>query len=155
MLDRTVLDYCQELSGLGIGNEAYEHPELNKSLEVLNYFQKGISDSMPTLIMKGDGRFLAVVIRGDCKIDFKKVKKALRINDLRFASPEEFIQFTGLPVGAARVYTPGAETLIDLKVLDQEYLMGGSGRFDCTIKYKTSDLTKIPGSRVIDVTTKL
>lgn len=152
MEDVNVEEYSKELTELGIENSIVEHPSTRQIGEVLEYLHLEFSDCVPTLIMKGDGRTLAIVIRGDCKADFKKIKQALGISDLRFATPEEFTNFTDLPVGAARVYTPNAETLIDPKVLEKEYLMGGSGRFDCSIKYKTVDLTKIPGSKVIDVT---
>ncbi len=152
MIGKTVLDYCKVLTDLGIENEIAEHPETKQISEVLNYLHLKFSDCVPTLIMKGDGCYHAIIIRGDCKIDFKKIKKALDINDLRFATPEEFTEFTGLPLGAARVYTPNAETLIDPKVLEKEYLFGGSGRFNCSIKYKTADLAKIAKSKIVDVT---
>ncbi len=63
------------------------------------------------------------------------------------ATPDEFTQLTGLPIRAARVYTPEVnKKIIDAKVFEKEHLMGGSGSFSCSIKYKTSDLTKIPNS---------
>lgn len=151
-MDTTVSQYCEELTKLGIGSEVVPHLETRKVAEVLSYLHLEFSDCVPTLIMRGDGRYLAIVIRGDTKADFKKIKEILGINDLRFATPEEFTEFTKLPLGAARVYTPNAETLIDSKVLEKEYLMGGSGAFNCSIKYKTSDLTKIPGSKIADIT---
>lgn len=125
MVDQIVLDYSQQLKDLGIENEVVEHIETRKISEVLDNLKLEFSDCVPTLIMKGDGKYLAIVIRGDTKADFKKIKQVLNVSDLRFATPEEFTEFTGLPVGAARVYTPNAETLIDQKVLEKEHLMGG------------------------------
>lgn len=151
-MENSVDNYCKELANLGIEHSVSNHPATKQISEVLAYLHLDFSDCVPTLIMKGDGRYVAVVIRGDCKADFKKIKKAMQVSDLRFATPEEFTEFTGLPVGAARVYTPGAEILIDPKVLEKEYLMGGSGAFNCSMKYKTADLVKIPKSQVIDVT---
>lgn len=152
MIDTNVQEYSKKLSELGIENEIVEHVETRKISEVLADLHLEFSDCVPTLIMKGDGRYVAVVIRGDTKADPKKIKEVLGISNLRFAIPEEFTEFTGLPLGAARVYTPGAETVIDLKVLEKEYLMGGSGAFNCSIKYKTADLNKIPGNKVFDIT---
>lgn len=152
MIHRFVLDYCQKLNELGIENEILEHPASKQTAEVAGFLKLEFSECVPTLVMKGDGNFLAVVIRGDCRIDFKKIKIALKLRDLRFATPEEFTGYTGLTVGAARVYIPNTQTLIDRRVLEKEYLTGGSGRFDCSIKYKTSDIVKIPESMVVDVT---
>ena len=151
-VDQKVLEYLEVLKGIGIDAVVCEHPETKQIAEVLSYLNLDFADCVPTLILKGDGKYLAIVIRGDTKADFKKIKSALSVTDLRFATPQEFEEFTRLPIGAACVYTPGAITLIDPKVFEKEYLMGGSGRFNCSIKYKTADLTKIPDSQVVDIT---
>jgi prolyl-tRNA editing enzyme YbaK/EbsC (Cys-tRNA(Pro) deacylase) len=145
------LDYCATLTALGIGTEVFEHPPAKEFAGLLDYLGLSFSDCIPTLIMKADDHFLAVLIRGDTRADFKKIKKTFGINDLRMASPEEFNSVTGLPVGTARVYTPGLRTILDTKLFEREYLTGGSGRFDYSIKVKAADLTKIPGSVVADI----
>lgn len=75
MVDQAVLDYSKQLKGLGIGNEIVEHIETRKISEVLDNLKLGFSDCVPTLIMVGDGRYLAIVIREDTKADFKKIKE--------------------------------------------------------------------------------
>lgn len=92
-----------------------------------------------------------MVIRGDIRADFKKIKKTFGIKNLRMATPEEFTELTGLPVGTARVYNPGMRTILATQVFEKEYLTGGSGRFDCSIKVRTSDLRKIPDGAVADI----
>ena len=151
MPDELVSDYIKALSELGIRAEIVEHPANRAIVDVQNYLHLTVADALPTLIMKADGQDLAIVIRGDFRADFKKIKKDNRIKDLRLATPDEFTALTGLPVGAARVYTPTVRTIIDNKVFEKEYLIGGSGRFDCSIKYTTADLLKIPGSVAADV----
>ena len=152
MITQDVRTYSAELTSLGIENEIVEHPELRAIKDVLEYLRLTFSDCLPTLIMKADDSFMAVVFRGDCKVDFKKIKKQLGITDLRMATPDEFTQLTGLPIGAARVYTPNVDkTIIDAKVFEKVHLMGGSGSFSCSIKYKTSDLAKIPNSVTEDI----
>lgn len=152
MNDQNVLNYCKELTILGIENEIVEHPELKAIKDVLDFLRLTFSDCLPTLLMKADDDYLAVVFRGDCRVDFKKIKQLFNIKDLRMATPEEFTQLTGLPIGAARVYIPNVnKTIIDSKVFEKEYLYGGSGIFSCSIKYKTSDLTNIPNSITEDI----
>lgn len=103
--------------------------------------------------MKADDTFVARVFRGDCKVDFKKVKNQFNIKDLRMATPEEFTNLTDLPIGAARAYIPNVhKTIIDKKVFEKEYLTCGSGSFSCSIEYKTSDLTKISNSVTSEIT---
>lgn len=153
MIDSTVTTYVNTLTEIGIENEVVEHPSLKAIKDVLDYLGLTFSDCLPTLIMRADGEFIAVVFKGDNKVDFKKVKRDFGIKDLRMATPEEFTQLTGLPIRAARVYEPRVnKTIIDKKVFEKEYLTGGSGSFSCSIKYKTSDLEKIPNSTTADIT---
>lgn len=150
--DELIVDYRQELSKLGIENDIAEHPATRSAAEVVKNLGLTIADSLPTLIMKGDDKFVAAIIRGDTKVSIDKVKTLLGLNELRMATPDELTDFTRVPVGTARVYNPGAETVIDSKVFEKEHLMGGSGRFDVSIRYTTADLRKIPGSKVADIT---
>jgi prolyl-tRNA editing enzyme YbaK/EbsC (Cys-tRNA(Pro) deacylase) len=152
MDDPTVRDYSHALGALGIEHAIVEHPAARDYADLLGYLGLTLSDCSPTLILKADDRFLAVVLRADTRADFKKLKRALGVRNLRLATPDEFAAVTGLPVGAARVYTPGLETILDRLLFEKEYLTGGSGRFDCSIRAKAADLRKLPASRVLEIT---
>lgn len=153
MTNQNVLDYCEELTKLGVENKIVEHPQFKAIKDVLDYLHIALSDTLPTLVMKADDDFISVVFRGDCRVNFKKIKQQFNIKDLRMATPEEFTRLTGLPIGAARVYIPNVnKTIIDKKVFEKERLLSGSGSFSCSIEYKTSDLIKIPHSVTEDIT---
>lgn len=151
MIDKEIIEYSNMLKTLSIAHEILEHPELKTPPQVCAYFGITLADGLSTMIMKTADEFVAVIRRDDCRIDFKKVKQAISKN-IRMASPEEFTNVTGLPVGAARVYNPGMSTFVDQKVFEKEYLIGGSGSFTCSIKYNTHDLRNIPGAKIIDIT---
>lgn len=152
MVSQNIISYSDDLKKIGIENEIVEHPSFKAIKDVLDYLHLEFFDCLPTLIMKADNEFIALVFRGDSKIDFKKVKKNFGISDIRMATPEEFTNLTHLPIGAARVYESNvSNTIIDNKVFEKEYLTGGSGSFDCSIKYKTEDLKKLPNSVVADI----
>src|SRR5690349_19692050 len=119
MKDEIVVQHTAALAELGIYAEVVDHPAQRAIADVLDYLHLTFADCMPTLMMKADSQDLALVIRGDCKADFKKIKKDFKFKDLRLATPEEFTELTGLPVGAARVYTPNVRTIIDSKVFEQ------------------------------------
>lgn len=148
----TVTAYSKSLKDLGIAHEVLEHPESSNIHEVLSFLKLPLPASLPTLVMQADGTNVALLIRGGDKIDFKIAKKHLGARNLRMATAEEFTTATGVPVGAARVYLPGFRTIIDPRVLEQEWLVGGSGDFGCSIRYKTADLKKIPGCEVLEMT---
>lgn len=151
MTEEIVQKYSESLTNLGIANEIVEHPSLKEVEAVLDYLGLQFSDAASTMILKTGDRFVAVVRRDDTKLNFEKVKKELSVSDIRIATPEEFVAVTHLPVGAARMYTPGLETFFDKRIFEKEFMMGGSGSFAATIKHKTSDLLKIPGSKIVAV----
>jgi tryptophanyl-tRNA synthetase len=152
MNNEDVRKYAEELNKLGIETQVLSHPLLVEAEEVQAFLGDDLSGSVPTLVMKAGDGFVAVLKRGNTKLDSGKLKKALGVSSLRMANKEEFEKVTGVPIGAARVYTPGMKTLIDKSVFTKEYLNGGSGSFTETIKYKTEDLKKIPGSSIVEVT---
>lgn len=144
--------YCALLRKLNISHEVVEHPPVQQHYsEALEWLNITLADCLPTLIMKADDRLIALVSRGDCRVDFKKIKKLRRLKNLRLATPEEFAQVTGVPIGTARPYEPGvAETLLEQKIFEKGFLMGGSGSFAHGIWYKTADLKRIPNHVIVE-----
>ncbi len=152
MDDNKIAEYGEKLKQLGIKNEVLKHPHLVKPIEVVTYLGQTLADSAATLLFIADGQPITLIRRDDVKISFSKVKKLLGIKDLRIASQEEFVKITGLPVGAARHYLPGVkQTIIDKKVFEKEYVLGGTGSFQHTIRLKSEDLKKLPNSSVTDI----
>ena len=155
MIDKKVLDYSETLKKLGIENKIFEHPHLEKASEVVANLGYTIDDSAATLIMKADDNFVAIIRRDVTKISFKKIKKILNASSLRIANPEEFSKLTGLRVGTARFYVKNVKTLIDKKVFEKEFVLGGTGSFIHTIQCRSEDLKRLPNSQVVDITTSI
>ncbi len=152
MIDEQVQKYSEELKKLGIEHRVMEHPDMVEAEKVQAYLNDDLSGSCPTLIFKAGDNFVALVKRGDVRLDNGKMKKALGVTNLRMANKEEFENLTGVPVGAARVFNSGLKTYLDKSIFEKEYLNGGTGSFEVTFKYKTADLKKIPGAAVVEVT---
>ncbi|KKP73783.1 MAG: Proline-tRNA ligase [Candidatus Roizmanbacteria bacterium GW2011_GWA2_35_19] len=127
MMDKISLDYSKKMAELGINNKILEHSRLVEAADVVAELGYTLYDSVATLIMKADNDFIAVLRRDVTKISFKKIKKLLKINILRIATPEEFKKITGLEIGTARFYIPGIRTYIDQKVFDIKSILGGTG----------------------------
>jgi len=151
MIDKKVLEYIQRLKTLGIVHEILEHPELVTVEDVQKYLGYGLDEALATLIMKSEKGFVAVIRRGDCVLDNKKIKKILGVESLRMAIDEEFINLTGVVPGAAHVLHNVIRTLIDKKVFEKQKINGGSGSLFYTFRYVTNDLKKIPNNQVVDI----
>lgn len=147
MINKEIQEYSNSLTKLGIEHSIIEHPELKNPAEAYAYFKLPIGSGIPTVIMKADSSYIVILRRDDFRIDFKKLKQLIGKN-IRMATPEEFTTLTGLSLGTARVYNPGLITYIDDKIFEKEWLMGGSGSFTCSIRYKTEGLRKIPNNRI-------
>lgn len=152
MIDKNVLEYSETLKELGIENKILEHPASRSIDEVITSLSKTRSDSAATLVMKAGDEFISILRRDDCKLNTKRVKKLLGVDSLRIATDEEFTKITGLKPGAATYYNKNiSKVFIDKKILEKEYIVGGSGSFSFSILHKSSDLIKIPDSQVVDV----
>lgn len=151
MTNQNVLAYSQKLKELNIQHSFIEHPALTEVADVMNFIGRTIDESSATLVMKADDNFIAIIRRGDTELDIPKVKQLLGVTKLQIASPDEFTRVTGLLPGAAHFLT-GLKTFIDQKVLEKEYIYGGSGSQEVTTKYKTANLKNIPNSVIVDIT---
>jgi tryptophanyl-tRNA synthetase len=151
MIDKKVSIYSDQLKQLGITHSILEHPELKEVEDVQKHLGFSLTDAGAMIIMKAGDAFVAVMRRGDCKLDFKKIKKILKVSNLRVATNEEFIEITQVPPGAAHVLYPNLRTLIDKKIFETEYINAGSGSLLYTFRYKTSDLKKLPTAEVVDI----
>lgn len=137
-------------------NVDYELFEDKTSLKTANtgVTEYGIklSEAAPTLIIKTDEDMLAAIIRGDTKISFSKLKAFLSITKIRLAKPEEVYSVTGSKVGNVSLVNVGMKTLIDKKILENQYVYGGCGVENHTLKIKVSDLIKITNATIVDFT---
>lgn len=152
MLDAKVQSYSDNLKQLEINHEILEHPELRSVEDVQKYLGFGLDEALATLIMKTEKGFVAVIRRGDCTLDNKKVKKILKVESLRLATDEEFTNLTHVVPGAAHVLHEVSRTLIDERVFEKEKINGGSGSLSYTFRYNVPDLKKIPNSTIEDIT---
>ncbi len=152
IMEHKVQRYSEKLRKLGVDHEVLSHPQLISVEKVQEYLGYSMADAASTLIMKAGEKFIAVMRRGDTKLDNNKVKKYLNVSSLRMATEDEFVKITDSPLGAGPVYMPDIDLYIDKKIFDKEYINAGSGSLLYTIRYKTSDLPKIPRSFTVDFT---
>jgi len=151
MITPEVQKYSEQLTALGIVHEVLEHPKLTAVEDVQKYLGFGLNEALATLIMKTEKGYVAIIRRGDCTLDNKKIKKVLGVESLRMATDEEFTNLTGVVPGAAHVLHAVQTTLIDTKVLENPSINGGSGSLLFTFRYRSADLIKIPHSQVAEI----
>ena len=95
---------------------------------------------------------LLLVLRGDKKIDFKKLEKIMN-KKYRLAKPNEVLKITGYEVGGVPPFglKNKIETWLDESVLEVDEVTSGGGDHKHLMKIKSEELKRF-ADRVLDFT---
>ncbi len=94
-----------------------------------------------------------VVLSGDKKVDYGRLKHFLGASGAKLASPEQVLEWTSYPLGA----TPpvGIEcsprTVVDKSLSGSDVVYTGSGEPHSILKLRLEDLLKLTSAEVADV----
>ncbi len=89
--------------------------------------------------------FILVLNPGNQKVDTKKIARMENTKSLHFASPEDVIEVTGIPIGCVPPFghITKLKTYLNEELLACEYLYFNPGSHTKTIKIKSKDLLKV------------
>jgi tryptophanyl-tRNA synthetase len=110
-----------------------------------------VKQSTPTMLFKTEKGLIAVQRRSDTKVDNKKLKKALGIKRLSFASEDELAKL-GLVPGIVPLIGLDVPIYLDKRVLEVDEVHGGAGNKLFGLALHSSDLRKANNSVVGDYT---
>lgn len=97
------------------------------------------------LMTENEGAILAIV-DGRSRIDLRKIEK--RFGRVRLALPQEVKEITGYEVGELPPIGIPIKTLIDPRVLEKSYVLGGGGAINRLIKMDPYKILKIQNAEV-------
>ena len=143
----------KKLKEEGIRFEIIENPPIKAVEDGVKFLGIEATDIVPTLIFKAEGKLLAVLKRGDQQLDLEVIKKYLKAKNLILANEKEIFEKLGFVKGAIPLIT-GLPTLMEETVLKKEYIYGGIGDFNYTLKIKPVDLKNVTKAEVISMTKK-
>ena len=106
-------------------------------------------DTAKTLIYKADGRFVALMIRGDHEVNEEKVQKLLGAKEFEMASIEEDEEITGAKVGFAGPIGLDIEIIMDNELLNMRNFLVGANKTD--YHYINVNLSDFKYDRVADI----
>ena len=89
---------------------------------------------------------------GESKVDLNKLAKIF--GKVRLATPEEVKQITDFEVGAVPPVGIEVKTIIDKKVLENEFVIGGGGRTDRLSKLNPEKIVEYQKAEIVDVKVK-
>jgi len=104
------------------------------------------------LITEKAGAILAIV-DGRSRIDLKKVEK--RFGKVRLASPRGVKEITGYEVGELPPIGIPLRTLIDPRVLEKSYVIGGGGAVNRLIRIDPRKIVEAQNAEIEDISTEM
>lgn len=125
--------------------EIIEHSkQIDTAQEGAEYFGIEIGQTAPTLILKTEKGYYALIISGDYgRVNFEVVKEALKVQQVKLAKPAEVEQAIGCKVGCVPLINPEFPTIM-VKQLDRfEFVYGGTGTPNTTLKMHPYDIARL------------
>ncbi|MHA1627147.1 MAG: aminoacyl-tRNA deacylase [Candidatus Asgardarchaeia archaeon] len=102
-------------------------------------------------ISKKEGPIL-VIVDGESKVDPNKLAK--NFGKVRLATPEEVKRITGFEVGAMPPVGVEVKTIVDPKILENKFVIGGGGRMDKLSKLNPEKIVEYQKAIIVDVRMK-
>jgi len=103
-----------------------------------------IGQTSPTLILKSETGYYALILSGDYgRVDFEPLKSLLGVNELRMAKPKEVEQTTGYAVGSVPMIGHGLPAIVDRGMHRYADVYGGTGNPNATLRIRPSDVERL------------
>ena len=94
---------------------------------------------------------LLAVIKAQRMVSFRKIKNLLEVKDVRLASPEEVLKYSGYPAGGVPPINNVSRVLLDAEVMRNETCIAGGGDVNKLVEMRTRDIVDTLEPRVVDI----
>ncbi|RUM44516.1 MAG: proline--tRNA ligase [Desulfurobacterium sp.] len=105
-------------------------PNVKRIEEVSEFLSVPPENILKLLVYIVDGEAVAVAVRGDREVEETKLKKALKVKDVRLATDEEIERFTGQPKGFLSPVGLSIPIYADYSVIPMVNFVAGAGEVD-------------------------
>ena len=129
--------------------ELLHTPNIGTIKDLEEKFNIKAIDTVKTLIYKADGKYIALMIRGDHEVNEEKVQKLLGVRELEMATIEEDEQITSAKVGFAGPIDLDVEIIMDNEVLNMRNFVVGANKTD--YHYINVNLSDFKYDKVADI----
>lgn len=122
--------------------------------DVLSYSDGNVNPDQicKTIILRGKktGKKVAILLRGNDKVNFSAAKKIFG-EEMAIASSEEVKEAANVEPGAVCPFMLNVDLKIDKKVMELETINCGSGHHLYGLEFKLRDLTRTVDYEIVDV----
>ena len=154
-------DVYDDISKLGIPYEIVEcKEEYADTYLFCEKYEYPIEYCANTILLsskKPSDYYVACVLQGNKKLDVNnKVRKLMNSSKVSFASHEETVSLTNMKSGGVTIFglPKSIDVYVDSEIMNNPYLIFGSGNRNCKIKIEPNYLNQIPNIKSIENITK-
>ncbi|MFD0713313.1 aminoacyl-tRNA deacylase [Paenibacillus sp. GCM10027626] len=120
----------------------HEKP-IRTAQEGADYFGIELGQTAPTLIVKADEGYFAIIISGQRKrVNLEETAEILGCSQLTMASPKEVRQVTGYAIGSVALAV-SLPCIVDRALYSYPFIYGGTGEAASTLKISPDALEKL------------
>ncbi len=125
--------------------ELISHPYPIKTVgDGMKYFKIEAGQTAPTLILKVDDIFYALIFSGaQHRLDFPAIASVLKCNKLTLAKPAEVEKITGFTIGSVPMIGHSIPCILDNRLLNYSFVFGGTGNPLVTLKISPQALSQL------------
>ncbi len=111
--------------------------------EGADYFGIEIGQTAPTLVLKSEKGYFAMIVSGNRgRVNLKEVSAIIGCSQLKMATPKEVRQITGYTVGNVSLVI-SLPCILDRGLFRYPFIYGGTGKPASTLKLAPNALEKI------------
>jgi Ala-tRNA(Pro) deacylase len=138
----------------GVAFRVLHHDPVYTSEEAAAARGTPLASGAKALVVKAGERFVLLVLPADRKADSRKVKDALGIKELRFATPEEVDKLTGLKPGSIPPFGTffRLQTYCDPALGENRSINFNAGDHSTSVQMTYEDYVRVENPKLIDIT---
>lgn len=107
------------------------------------------------VLVDSDEKPLLAILPARNRVSYKKLKKLLRVKDVRLANPREVLEYSGYPVGGVPPFNNIQRIFMDPEVLQNTKSVGGGGDPNKLLELETRDILEVLRPLVADLTVRV
>jgi len=151
MSDRPVLEAIRDfLRGQGVDFQEKHHEPTLTSADSARARGEALSIGAKALVIKTDDQYRLFVLPADRKADSQAIKRELGLKKMRFASPDELLELTGLAPGSVPPFGPPVlplELWVDPALCEQPKIAFNAGSLTTSVIMAAEDYRRVCGAR--------
>ena len=139
------IEFENYIKSKNIEYELLEHDILIRSAkDGAKYFKIDIGQTAAALILVVDEKLHGIILSGKTgRLDMDNIANILKAKNVKMAAKERIENDLNMPVGCVPMINLPIPCLIDKELLNYDYIYGGTGDKNLTIKLKPEALVKL------------